>query len=158
MPGVAEALDGLHPANRQLAPKMGRVGSVGPVSIADSRYVSFTTFRRTGEAVSTPVWIAPLPDGRAGFTSAGEAGKIKRLRHTPSVRVRASDARGKVAADAPEFAGTAVVATEGPDYDAVVTALRKKYGIQFTAVHLGSGLKARFGRGNNAVVVITFDA
>lgn len=134
------------------------IGSVSRVSIADSRYVSFTTFRRTGEAVATPVWIAPLADGRAGFTSAGDAGKIKRLRHTATVALRASDARGKVAPDALESAGTAVVATEGPDYDAVVAALRKKYGIQFAAVHLGSGLKAKLGRGNNAVVVVTFDS
>ena len=104
------------------------------------------------------MWIAPLPDGRAGFTSAGEAGKIKRLRHTAKVSVRASDVRGKVAHDAPESAGTAVVVTEGPEYDAVVKALRKKYGILFAAVHLGSGLKAKIGRGNNAAVVVTFDS
>lgn len=127
------------------------------VSIADARFVSFTTFRRSGEAVSTPVWIAPLSDGRACFTTAAEAGKVKRLRHTAKVSLRPCDARGKVAGDAASAHGAAVVVTDGPDYAAAISALRKKYGIQFAAVHLGSTIKAKIGRGNNAAVIVTFD-
>ena len=58
------------------------------MTIADSRYVSFTTFRRTGEAVATPVWMAPMPDGRLTFTTTGDAGKVKRLAHTARVLLR----------------------------------------------------------------------
>lgn len=125
--------------------------------VADAKYVSFTTYRRSGEAVSSPVWIAPLPDGRAGFTTAADSGKVKRLRHTARVAVVPSDVRGKVAAGAEPVEGTAVVVTEGPDHAAVVTALQKAYGLQFRFVHLGSMIKARLGRGASTAVVVTFE-
>lgn len=125
--------------------------------VADAKYVSFTTYRRSGEAVASPVWIAPLPDGRAGFTTAADSGKVKRLRHTARVSVAPSDLRGNVAAGVEAVSGTAAVVTDGPDHAAVVAALRKAYGIQFRLVHLGSTIKARLGRGASTAVVITFD-
>jgi PPOX class probable F420-dependent enzyme len=125
------------------------------VTIADARYISFTTFRRSGEAVATPVWVAPFPDGRVGFTTKVPSGKVKRLAHTPRVVLQPSDARGRVADDAPSYEGTAVVVSEGADYEAGVAALQRKYGIQFRAVHLGSMIRRRIGRGDNAVVVVT---
>ena len=127
------------------------------MAVADARYVSFTTYRRSGEAVSTPVWLAPLPDGRAGFTTAAESGKVKRLRHTPRVSVVPSDVRGRVAPGAEPVTGTATVALDGPDHAAVVAAMQRAYGIQFRLVHLGSTIKARLGRGQNAAVTVTFD-
>ncbi|QXC63632.1 hypothetical protein KSP35_11535 [Aquihabitans sp. G128] len=51
---------------------------------------------------------------------------------------------------------TAVVVTSGPDHAAAVQALQGKYGIQFRLVHLGSSLKSRFGRGENAAVIVSF--
>lgn len=125
------------------------------MTIADARYISFTTFRRTGVPVATPVWVAPMPDGRLAFTTRAEAGKVKRLAHTARVLLRPSDARGRVADDAPTSEGEAVVVTEGSDYDEGVAALRRKYGVQFRAVHLGSMLRRRLGLGRNAVVVVT---
>lgn len=132
-------------------------GIVSPVPIVDSRYVSFTTYRRSGEAVATPVWVASLADGRAGFTTTADAGKVKRLRNDPRVALQPCDVRGNVADGAPTVTGTATVVTEGADHAAVVSALRGKYGLQFTLVHLGSQLKARVGRGVSTAVVVTFD-
>ncbi len=128
------------------------------MTVADSRYISFTTFRRTGDAVATPVWVAPMTDGRLAFTTAAEAGKVKRLAHTARVQIRPCDARGRVADDAPTHEGTAEVVREGADYDAGVAAMQRKYGIQFRLVHLGSMVKRRVGRGDNAVVIVTLDA
>lgn len=128
------------------------------MTIADSRYVSFTTFRRTGEAVATPVWMAPMPDGRLTFTTTGDAGKVKRLAHTARVLLRPCDVRGRVADDAPTHEGQAVVVREGADYDAGVAAMKRKYGIQFRLVHVGSMFKRRFNLGDNAVVLVTLDA
>lgn len=125
------------------------------MTIADARYISFTTFRRSGEAVATPVWVAPFPDGRMGFTTKVPSGKVKRLAHTPRVVLRPSDARGRVAEGTPAYDGTAVVVSDGPDYEAGVAALRRKYGIQFRLVHLGSMLRRRLRQGDNAVVVVT---
>ena len=125
------------------------------MTVADSRYISFTTFRRTGVPVATPVWVAPMTDGRLAFTTRAEAGKVKRLAHTARVEMRRSDARGKVADDAPTVEGEAVVVKDGPDYDAGVAALQRKYGIQFRLVHFGSMMRRRLRQGDNAVVVIT---
>lgn len=35
------------------------------------RYVSLTTYRSDGSAVATPVWVAPLDDGRLGCVAGG---------------------------------------------------------------------------------------
>ena len=56
-------------------------------------YVSLATFRRDGREVRTPVWIAG--DGPEYFIfSAGNAGKVKRIRANPRVRVASCNARG----------------------------------------------------------------
>ncbi len=123
-----------------------------------SRYVSITTFRRSGEPVPVPVWIVALPEGRAGFTTDGTSGKVKRIRNRADVVLRPCDVRGKVADGAPETAATAEVAEPGTaDFEAVIGALRKKYGIQYTAIDIGNWLKRRIGRAPGTVaVVLTF--
>ena len=50
------------------------------------RYVSLATFRRNGTEVATPVWFAAVDD-KLYVVSAGDAGKVKRLRHSPRARV-----------------------------------------------------------------------
>lgn len=99
-----------------------------------------------------------MPDGRLAFTTAAEAGKVKRLAHTSRVEIRPCDARGRVAEGSAIRQGQAVVVREGADYDAGVAAMQRKYGIQFRVVHLGSMTKRRLGRGDNAVVTVTLDA
>ena len=66
--------------------------------LADGKYMALTTFRRTGEPVTSPVWVVPVEDGRVGFWTAMGSGKTKRLAHTPRVVVQHSDARGRVTA------------------------------------------------------------
>ena len=125
------------------------------MTIADARYMSFTTFRRSGEAVATPGWVAPLDDGRVGFTTKVPSGKVKRLAHTARVVLQPSDSRGRVADGAPSYEGTAVVVQSGADYEAGVAALRRKYGLSFRAVHLGSMIRRWLRQGDNGVVVVT---
>ena len=69
------------------------------LSLADERFVSLTTFRRTGEPVSTPVWIARSGDGLVVLTPSG-SGKVKRLRNDPRVVLRPCGRFGTVG-DAP---------------------------------------------------------
>ncbi len=60
-------------------------------------FVRLTTFRRTGEAVPTPVWIVPDDDDPAVLwvTSPAGIGKVRRLRHTRGSRsCRATGADG----------------------------------------------------------------
>jgi PPOX class probable F420-dependent enzyme len=77
-------------------------------SIADERFVSRTTFRKTGEGVPTPVWIARDGDALIVTTPDG-TGKVKRLRNDDRVELRPSDRMGKVADDAPIVASRAEI-------------------------------------------------
>ena len=59
------------------------------------KYCLLTTYRRNGEAVPTPVWFGLDGDGRLYFRSEEAAGKVRRIRATPAVRVAPCDARGR---------------------------------------------------------------
>lgn len=129
------------------------------MELADEKYVSLSTFRRNGEAVPTAVWIAPLGDGRAGFTTAADSGKVKRIRVNPSVSLVPSDVRGKVAAGSASCSATAEVVIGGEAFEEIRAAMAHKYGIQFALVHLGGRFKKLIGVGEpaNCGVVVTFD-
>lgn len=102
--------------------------------IGSARYVSLTTFKRNGDAVATPVWIAPaLPGepfrpGELVFVSLADAWKVKRLRRDPRVEVRPCDVRGNVTADAPVYAGSGRVLDAPDAVRATKRALGNKYG------------------------------
>ena len=119
------------------------------------RYVRFTTFRRSGEAVHTPVWFAA--DGDAFVFNTGEtSGKVKRLRHTPRVEVAASDMRGKVADGAPVFEGTAeVLDADDPAAVLAVQVLAKRYGMQWKLIELADSARKLVGRPQPSVIIRT---
>lgn len=98
----------------------------------DSKYVSITTFRKDGTPRATPVWIVDLGDREVGFTSGLDSFKVKRIADNPSVELRASDVRGRVEPHGPVVAGTARVVT-GQELDRVREAIKKKYGVAYTA-------------------------
>ena len=110
--------------------------------VATHRYVAFTTFRRDGTPVTTPVWVADLGDGTVGFTTAADSGKVKRLAHTASVRVAPCTARGVVPPGAPTWAGTARVA-RGADHARVRAAIARRYGWQVRLIDLAGRLRRR---------------
>jgi PPOX class probable F420-dependent enzyme len=123
--------------------------------IASHRYVSITTRKRDGSTVSSPVWIAPVGDGTAGFTTGSDSGKVKRIRNFADVTLRPCDARGRVADGAPEVRATASV-VEGPDAKPVTSAVKQKYGWQFTLVEVGGTVRGWFKKsatGDCAVVI-----
>jgi len=93
--------------------------------LATEKYVSRATFRRSGVEVKTPVWIAPMK-GRHYVFSEGDAGKVKRIRATPRVRLAACDMRGKVKSDWLE--GRARIVSEPALIVQIRRALRDKYG------------------------------
>ena len=80
----------------------------GLASIADERFVSLTTFRKNGEGVSTPVWIARDGDALIVTTPDG-TGKVKRLRNDVRVELRPCDRMGKVADGAPTVGARAEI-------------------------------------------------
>src|SRR5688500_10157693 len=74
--------------------------------LADERFVSLTTFRRSGQPVSTPVWVGRDGDALIVLTPAG-SGKVKRLRHEARVEVRPCGRFGAVADGVVPVEGTA---------------------------------------------------
>jgi PPOX class probable F420-dependent enzyme len=61
---------------------------------ADQKYLNLETFRKNGVAVSTPVWFAE-DSGVLYIYSLANAGKVKRIRNNPRVRIAPCDIRGK---------------------------------------------------------------
>lgn len=100
------------------------------MGLADERYLAFTTYRKSGEAVTTPVWTVGLEDGRLGFWTSMGSGKTKRLRNNAAVTVQPCSATGTVKAGATAVSGTAEMVQNGPFFDEVHRKIRKKYGFQ----------------------------
>ncbi len=53
-------------------------------TLQGAKYISLTTYRRTGEGVATPVWFAQEAD-RLYIETGPKTGKVKRMRRTPRV-------------------------------------------------------------------------
>ena len=104
------------------------------------RYLSLATFRRSGAEVKTPVWFAAA-DGRFYVFSAGDSGKVKRLRSSARVRIAPCDGRGRVRGDWRE--GTARIVSEPRLIERARLALRAKYGWQMGLLDLFSWLAGR---------------
>lgn len=96
-------------------------------SLADEHFVSLTTFRKSGEPVSTPVWIARDGDALLVTTPDG-TGKVKRLRNNARVEIRPCGRMGKVKDDAPVATGVAVVLPELPAQSAIFS---DKYKLEY---------------------------
>src|SRR6516164_11841717 len=63
--------------------------------LAAERYVSLVSFRRNGNGVPTPIWVAAC-DGKLYAVTNGTSVKMKRLKANDRIRLAACDARGKV--------------------------------------------------------------
>jgi uncharacterized protein len=101
------------------------------------RYVSLATFRTSGAEVRTPVWFTAVGDKLYVFT-AGQSGKVKRLRRSSRARVAPCDARGNVHGAWREATARLVA----PPADAE-RALRAKYGLRKRLLDLFSRLSGR---------------
>ena len=106
------------------------------MAIADEKYVLITTYRKNGDAVSSPVWIAPLPDGTAGFTTEDDSGKVKRIRNNSQVTLQACGVRGSVKEGAPVVAAVAEVLL-GADAQPVRDAIAGKYSLMVQLFKVG---------------------
>ena len=61
------------------------------------KYVNLSTQKKDGSFVNTPVWFAQDEDKNDFYIfSAGEAGKVKRIRNFSSVKVAICDVRGNL--------------------------------------------------------------
>jgi hypothetical protein len=91
--------------------------------------------------VATPVWCAEL-NGDFFIFSAGNAGKVKRLRNSPRARLAVCDARGKLRGDWQEAEATVI--DKSPEISEALTALRNKYGWQMWLADIASKLTGKY--------------
>ena len=128
------------------------MGRAEAESLDTARYVSLVTFRRDGRAVATPVWHAER-DGRLYVFSEATAGKVKRLRRDPKVRLARCDVRGRVRGG--WWDGRARIVDDAGTERTAYAALSNKYGWQMQLVNLGSWLAGRID--GRAVLEIEVD-
>jgi PPOX class probable F420-dependent enzyme len=81
-----------HPSAGSLAREQRTVS--GFEHLRGHKYCLLVTYKRSGEAVPTPVWFG-LAEGKLYARSEANVAKIKRLRNDPTVRVAACTVRGK---------------------------------------------------------------
>jgi hypothetical protein len=102
--------------------------------------IALVTFRRSGKAVVTPVWFAAR-DGKLYVFSAGNAGKVKRLRNNPSIRIAPCSVRGTIRGAWIE--GRACRVDDRERIRTAYKALRRKYGWQMWLADFFSRLSGR---------------
>ena len=95
--------------------------------------IALTTFRKTGQAVATPVWFA-INLGTIYVETHADAGKLKRLRHTARVTLAPCTYNGKVTGSV--SAGNARILTAAEERTAASTALANKYGVMRSLFHV----------------------
>lgn len=61
----------------------------------NAKYISVETYRKNGQGVRTPVWFAEN-DGTFYIYTLPQAGKVKRIRNNPQVKLAPCDMRGGV--------------------------------------------------------------
>ena len=113
------------------------------MGLENENYVLFTTFRRDGRAVSTPVWLVQIPGGEFGFSTGNESGKAKRLRHTPRVTLQGCDRSGSDTYG-PVYDAQARLVT-GAELAQIRVAITAKYGAMATALSVAESVARRIG-------------
>ncbi|MEV8324373.1 PPOX class F420-dependent oxidoreductase [Kitasatospora sp. NPDC056731] len=118
--------------------------------LAAAKYLLFTTHRKNGTPVPTPVWVARDGDALV-FTTVTRTGKVKRLRNRSDVLVGPSDIRGTLLGE--QVPATAVLDPgRAPAYRKL---LRRKYGL-LCAIALTANV-LRFGKGGTIGVRVTLN-
>lgn len=66
----------------------------GFADLVTHQYINLITYRRSGEAVATPVWFV-IEHPHLYVRTGQNASKVKRIRNNPLVEIEPCDARGK---------------------------------------------------------------
>ncbi|HTO70577.1 MAG TPA: PPOX class F420-dependent oxidoreductase [Myxococcota bacterium] len=106
-------------------------------------YLSLATFRRDGRAVATPIWFAAEGGTLVAFT-AGDSGKVKRVRNSGRARIAACDVRGRV--HGPWHEARAELVSDSAAVHRMHAALRAKYGSLMWLADVGARLTGRYAK------------
>jgi PPOX class probable F420-dependent enzyme len=82
---------------------MAMTAAMGFAAFNGYKYLSLETFKKSGEAVRTPVWFAADPLVNLDSTAAkifiytiGDTAKARRIRNNPRVKIAPCDMRGNI--------------------------------------------------------------
>lgn len=102
-------------------------------ALAQSTYASIESYRKSGKAVPTPVWI--VADGDKLFCwTLGNSGKVKRILANPRVRLAPCDAAGKISGEWILAYGRVLESPQ--DIKAQARRMRRKFGWKFLPFRL----------------------
>ncbi len=111
---------------------------------AKQKYINLETYRKSGQAVRTPLWFVE-EHGVLYMRTPAASAKAKRIRNNPHVRVVPSDVRGNPLGTWLE--GEAQL-LEADNIEWVNDLIKRKYGLMKRLIDLRSRLK-----GTKAVVI-----
>jgi len=107
------------------------------------KYVNLSTQKKDGSFVNTPVWFAQDGDKNDFYIfSAGEAGKVKRIRNFSSVKVAICDARGNL--QGKWISAQAELIDEEESKIRAYRQLHKKYGLTIKVFDFFSKLFGKY--------------
>ncbi|TPG19834.1 PPOX class F420-dependent oxidoreductase [Pedococcus bigeumensis] len=102
-------------------------------SLGEEKFVSLTTFRKSGVGVPTTVWVGRDGDSLVVTTPSG-SGKVKRLRNDERIELRPSSRRGTVNTSVPPVAGVAEVVEGFGATARLGEVMGAKYGLEYRIV------------------------
>ena len=105
------------------------------------KYVSLATYRRNGQAVQTPVWIAGADKLYYVFSEA-TAGKIKRIRNNEDVRICKCTMRGNLLG--PWIEMRARIVKDPATIKTAYAHLTRKYGFIMRITNFYAKLSGRY--------------
>ena len=121
--------------------------------IQHAEYISFTTYRKTGVSVATPVWFA-IGEGDIFVFSAPEAGKVKRLKNSSKASISPCNVIGKVSGA--EYSCQAfLMKNDDQQIGLAKTAFAKKYSWQWRTINFFSFLAGKIN--NRTFIKIKID-
>jgi PPOX class probable F420-dependent enzyme len=127
---------------------------MGFAAFAGHKYLNLETFKKSGDAVKTPIWFAADPSASLDSSDAklyaytiGVSGKVKRIRNNGRVRIAPCDMKGRVLG---EWADARAEIVTGAEAELGMRLLNKKY---FPWKQL-LGVFAAFSRRGRTVFVI----
>ena len=94
-----------------------------PGEISGQKYISLTSFRKTGAPVRTPLWFAE-GGGKLYFMTRNDSWKYKRIRNNPGVLVAPCTIRGKITGA--DFKATARI-LPNEQWQAAKELIKRKY-------------------------------
>lgn len=103
------------------------------------KYLNLESYRRNGKPVRTPLWFVEM-DGRLYVRTSADAWKVKRIRHTPRIRIAVCDMRGGLKGD---WVGATARIAEGDEAERADQMLARKYGFMRRLIDWGARLRRR---------------